>query len=77
MPGIARVPLGTPRRLRTSSATTSASAPARSAFRAFCLKKQWPRSTSGISPSFSPAKSAAAQPDPERRSRPVALPEPE
>ena len=76
-PGPASVPLGTPRRVRTVSETTSALAPARSALRALSRKKQMPRSTSGISRGPSAAKSACEQPVPAERRRPATRPEPE
>ena len=77
MPGAASVPLGTPRLLRTSSTTTSAPAPARSALRAFSRKKQTPRLTSGMSPLSRPAKASAVQPLSAESSVPSAVAEPE
>ena len=73
MPGTTSVPLGTPRPLLTSSWTTSAFAPARSAFCALTRVKHSPRSASGISPGSSPSKSLRAQPSPTSCSRPSAV----
>jgi hypothetical protein len=77
IPGMASVPLGTPRRLSTVSNTTTARAPARSALRAFSRKKQTPRCTSGISPDRRLAKSSDEQPFAAERSVPRARPDPE